>query len=70
MPMAESSAGGVTMNGFIQLVERITVRIDGFLWMFYTAKHHPVVLTTVKSREEIQVECRTWGSPPPPAGRR
>jgi mannose-6-phosphate isomerase-like protein (cupin superfamily) len=54
--MLESSTGGVTMKGFVQNIEGITVKNEEFRRVLYTARNCQLVVMALKPKEEIGTE--------------
>src|SRR5512143_374555 len=54
--MLISSAGGITMKGYVQNIEGITVKNEDFRQVLYTAKNCQLVVMALKPKEEIGAE--------------
>src|SRR5512143_3791411 len=57
--MLISSAGGITMKGYVQNIEGITVKNEDFRQVLYTAKNCQLVVMALKPKEEIGMEVHT-----------
>src|SRR5512146_1952227 len=56
MTMFKSSTGGVTMKGYVQNIESVTVKNKDFRQVLYTAKNCQLVVMALKPKEEIGME--------------
>src|SRR5664280_3329353 len=56
MTMLKCSTGGVTMKGFVQNIEGVTVKNEEFRRVLYTAKNCQLVVMALKPKEEIGME--------------
>src|SRR5512135_2386298 len=54
--MLKSSNGGVTMKGYVQNIESVTVKNEDFRQVLYTAKNCQLVVMALKPKEEIGLE--------------
>src|SRR5512141_1975257 len=57
--MLKSSTGGITMKGYVQNIEGITVKNEDFRQVLYTAKNCQLVVMALKPKEEIGMEVHT-----------
>ena len=57
VPVGQTNKKGVTMKGYVQNIEELTVKNKDFRLVLYTSKQSQLVLMALKPKEEIGAEA-------------